>query len=139
MLLGSTKIWQLVPELLRSTGNKVIFIRPAELWSIKKNVMKKTCSTYCIGITVISWWLFLYPDQQYSCGTSQHRYLLIFALIHNEHISVAWGKDNLVFHLFWALNALFLLFHFGIFFSYDVTTLLLCATLWNLLSLLKII
>lgn len=58
---------------------------------------------------------------------------LIFALNHNEHIAVAWGEDNLVFHLSWAVNALFLLFRCGTF-SYDVTTWLLSATLSNILT-----
>lgn len=97
------------------------------------------CSTYRMGNT-ISRWMFLYQRSRSavqkvhfrcSCGTSQHWYMLIFALNHNEHI--AWGKDNFAFHLSWAVNSLFLLFRFGIF-SYDVTTRLLSAMLWNILT-----
>lgn len=93
------------------------------------------CSTYCMGNT-ISRWMFLYQRSRSavqkvhfrcSCGTSQHWYMLIFALNHNEHI--AWGKDNFAFHLSWAVNSLFLLFRFGIFFLWCNYEALKCNAL----------
>jgi len=69
-----------------------------------------------------------------SFGTFQQHFVLTFTITHNEHYAVAWGKHNLVFHLSWAVNALFLLFHFGFIFLWCNSVALKCNTLKHILN-----